>query len=185
MRLGAIGALLLAACGGADPTPPMTAGPRGAYPAGPYGIDKGAIIENLALVNSDGQSISLESIYKDGANKILLITTSAGWCTACIEEQPLLIERHNTYGARGLYIMIASFEDDQSRPATPAYASQWKRRYSLPFTVVADQQFVFGRFYDKATTPMVMLVDVAEMKILAKTIGFDKSVIDAILGARL
>lgn len=180
----------LAACDGAAGTTTNSkrcdpASDRTTYPAGPYGTTEGSVLANHSFINADTSTISIGDIFKDSKNRLLLVSTSAGWCTACIDEQPALIERHNKHSASGLYIMISTFEDAMFKKATGAYAAQWKRQYNIPFTVVADGPFVFDAYYDSAQTPMNMLVDVDTMKILKILIGFDQVAVDAIIETKV
>lgn len=186
--LGWIGfALALSACGPAEITDPkmMMMVDRETYPPGPYGLAEADIIENLSFKNPDDTDFFLNEIFADEKNKLLLVSTSSGWCTSCIEEQAKLEARHQSWGPKGLYILLTSFEDGQFRAATPDYAGEWKERYNLSYTVVADAPFVFQAYYDRTLTPMVMLIDVETMSILRIMTGFDESVVDAIIEAKL
>jgi thiol-disulfide isomerase/thioredoxin len=180
-----LAALTLAACGGAGG--PGDDGPdlRGAYPAGPYGVTEGALLEAHAFVLPDGGTRTFEDVWKDGTKKLLMVVTSADWCTACIEEQPQLRRYHQDYSGKGLAIIQAIFEDGNSEPATSADADRWQRTYELPFDMVADTPFVLGAYYDETLTPMNMIVDVTEMKIMRISTGLDPNAIEAILDARL
>jgi thiol-disulfide isomerase/thioredoxin len=122
-------------------------------------------------------------VYNDGNNKVMLVSTSAGWCSACIEEQPKLAELYREYADRGLYILITLFENADFAPADVRLAEQWKRRYDLPFTVVADPAFQFSTYYDRDATPMTMLVDVENMLILKIATGFNEPEVRAIIDA--
>ena len=163
------------------------AAPREGYPAGPFGVAEGALLMNHdTLVNSDGGAYSLQqNIYADGGNKLLLISTSAGWCTACIEEQPKLQGLYDEYYDKGLTVMVSVFEDSQFMPAAAANAEEWKSKYNLTFDVVADPSFVFKEYYDEQLTPMTMLVDVNTMKILRLETGFNESTVRAIIESQL
>ncbi|OGQ90204.1 MAG: hypothetical protein A2289_03740 [Deltaproteobacteria bacterium RIFOXYA12_FULL_58_15] len=160
-------------------------GPRHGYLAGPFGTDVGAVIENLALVAADGSLFALERIHHDGNNRLLLIMTAAGWCGACIEEQPTLQGLYEMYGANGLAVLVALFEDDQFNPADAALAAAWTQQYHVTFPVLADPHFVFDAYYDSTLTPMQMFVDVCSMEILKIGTGSDASAIEAIIEARL
>ena len=155
------------------------------YPSGPYGTSEGSIIENLSFVAPDDTPLALGDIYADGNNALLLVATAAGWCTACIEEQPALQDLANTYGSEGLYVLVSIFEDANFIPATAALAAAWKSQYALDVTVVADPPFVLDAYYDSSLTPMNMLVDVSAMKILRTSTGWDRGAIEAIIEARL
>jgi hypothetical protein len=176
---------VLSACGSSGGNGPNGTTPRGAYPAGPYGTGEGTVIEPLGFLLPDGMPRTLEDVWKDESKKIILATTSAGWCTACIEEQPALKRFQETYGESGLFILVALFEDASYNAATSELAASWQRQYALPFDVVADTDFKLGRYYNRELTPMNMLVDVNEMKILRISTGFDENATEAILSARL
>jgi hypothetical protein len=180
----------LGACGGDDDgnndnNQQMMTVDRNVYPVAPYGTEETATLDNLSFKNADASDFTLNDIYSDESNKLLLVSTSSGWCVSCIEEQAKLQERYNVWGSKGLYILLSTFEDAQFQPATPEYAGEWKERYNLTYTVVADTPFIFQNYYDKAATPMVMLVDVNTMTILKIMTGFDESVVDAIIEASL
>lgn len=177
-----------AACGGTDATgngDGLPAGMRTGYPGGPFGTSEGAVLANHEFVNPDGSKFSFADVHAEKKNKLLLLSTSAGWCTACIEEQPALKERHTRWSAKGLYILISLFEDAQFRAAGAELADKWQRQYDLPFKVVADPPFLLKEYYDETLTPMNMIVDVETMKILRITTGWDASAVDAILESKL
>ena len=158
---------------------------RDTYPVEGIGKAEGAVLANLAFETPDGEPLTMEGVFKDPSHQIMLVSTSAGWCTACIEEQPKLVALHEEFAARGLFILITLFEDDQFGPASARLAAQWKERYGLPFDVVADPAFQFGDYYNRELTPMTMLVDVDTMKILKISTGFPESEVRAILNAAL
>lgn len=158
-------------------------GDRGAYPSSNIGKTEGMTLENLSFPLGEDETFQIADIYDDAANKVLLVTTSAGWCSACIEEQPKLAQLHEEYAARGLFILITLFENADFAPADIRLAQSWKRRYELPFTVVADPDFQFSDYYDRDATPMTMLVDVENMLILKIATGFNEPEVRAIIEA--
>jgi peroxiredoxin len=160
-------------------------GPREGYPAGPYGVTEGSIIAPLEFIDSDGTPFSLQDIYTDSTNQLLLVATSAGWCSSCVEEQAELQGLHESYGPEGLYVMVSLFEDAAFEPADSAFAAQWKKQHKLGFTVVADPEFAFGDYYDSSLTPMTMLVDLSSMEIIKLSTGWDPGMVQAIIEARL
>jgi len=176
-------ALSVSACGGGGDA----AGPtdRSSYPTGPYGVAQGEVIEALSFSTADGGVYGLADIFADPDTSLLLLSTAAGWCTACIEEQGALEELATTHGPDGLAVMVAVFEDRDYQPATPALAADWQQEHGLTFPVVADPDFVLADYYDTALTPMNMIVDVNTMTILRISTGWDPSAITAIIEARL
>lgn len=161
--------------------------PRDAYPAGPYGETIGDTIAPLSFVDPQGEVFSLDSLYQDYFNQLLLITTSAEWCTACIKEQPKLEELYNRYRDRGLNVLVSLFQDSDFAPADAELAGRWRDKYGLSFPVVADpiDPSTFSPYYDVNLTPMVMLVDVETMEIIYLTQGFDEDQIQVQIEARL
>lgn len=157
---------------------------RSEYPSC-YGTEENEIIADLSFIAPDGQSLSFSDIHADPKNQLLLLTTSAGWCVACIEEQPALQALHEQYSSDGLVVMVTLFEDADFRPADAEYAANWRDQYGLSFYVVADPQFVLGSYYDAQLTPMLMLVDLNTMEIIRVTTGWDASTTEAIIQARL
>lgn len=158
-----------------------TACQGGSYVSGPYGVIPGATLINHCYETSEGDYLSLADIYADEEAKLLLITTSAGWCSACIEEQPYLQQWYTDHYEDGLRIVVTLFEDENLVPANLGYASDWKSRFSLTFPVVVDPSVEYsdlgmsmtqmGWYYDTKLAPMQMLVDAKTMKILSLDVG--------------
>lgn len=155
------------------------------YPAGPYGVREGDTIANLSLPTAGGETFSFGDALADPAVRLVLVSTAAGWCTACREEQPALVKLHRDFAARGLLVVVALFEDDFGSPATPAYAEGWRRQYGLPFPLVLDARNQFGAFYDSDLAPMNLFVDGSSGRILSIGIGFDEAVARALVADRL
>ena len=151
------------------------------YAPGPYGQVQGATLINHCFETSEEDYLSLADIYNDEEAKLLLITTSAGWCAACIEEQPYLQQWYTDHYEDGLRIVVTLFEDENLVPANSGYASDWKSRFSLTFPVVADPEVAFsafesertqmGWYYNTKFAPMQMLVNAKTMKILSLDVG--------------
>lgn len=158
---------------------------RSSYPGAPYGVAQGDVITALSFSTAAGEPFGLADIFADTDKTLLLLSTAAGWCTACIEEQGALEELSNTHGPAGLQVMVSLFEDRDYQPATPALAAEWQQDNGLTFPVVVDPDFVLADYYDTALTPMNMIVDVNTMTILRVSTGWDPSAITAIIEARL
>lgn len=184
MRAACCLALFITACGG-DASRGPADGPtdRTRYPPGPYGRSVGSTIEDLGFVAGDGVVRTLSEARADEGTRLLLISTSAGWCSACIAEQPELVERHARWPA--LEVMVVLFEDADFVAADAEDAERWQRRYDLPFSVLADPPFVLGDYYDRSLTPMNMLIDADTMTILRIGTGWDPGAVDALVEARL
>ncbi len=160
---------------------------RTEYPEGPYGTAVGSALTSLSFKDRDGEQYTLESIHQDDFNQLLLITTSAEWCTACIKEQPKLEGLYEEYHSRGLEVLVTLFQDSEFEPATPELSAAWQDKYELSFPVVSDSATpsTFSEYYDVNLTPMVMLVKVNTMEIIYLTQGFDEDQVTALIEANL
>jgi hypothetical protein len=195
---------LLAACGGTDPE--VDAG-NGAdtgpsYPQGPYGIEVGDVVKDIALqgypnINEDRfkrgwQSIALSDYYDPEGNKgrgeggesfaykTLFVDVSARWCGPCAEEAQVL---HNqgiceTCWPYGLVCYTAIFQNAENPPG-PADQSDvdwWKGQNGVSHVIVADPSDDGGQYewseYNSGGIPFNMYIDLSTMKILKKQNGY-------------
>ena len=84
---------------------------RSVYPEGPYGSDEGSIVTNHKLLTADGEDFFLGANVRENAdNKLMLLSSGAPWCTACIEEQPKLQALYETFHSQGLEYFKTSTE---------------------------------------------------------------------------
>lgn len=182
----ALVAAVLCGCGGTDEGGAGELTPRDQYPVEGIGKNAGQVLANLSFKNPDGSDFSLDAdVFKNEHNRVMLLTTTAGWCTACIEEQSKLAALHNEFSGKGLIVVAAMFEDANFDPATVEQVAAWKNEYNLPYTMVLDAPFVLGAYYDPSATPMNMIVDVDTMEILKISTGFDEQVVRAVIEANL
>ena len=160
--------------------------PREGYPG--FGTNAGNIIQPLEFIDSEGEPFGLREVYQNGQNRVLLLTTSAGWCTACIEEQASLETLYGEYNERGVEIIVTVFQNANYQPADSNYANQWKRRYRLSYPVVADTDFLMQDYYpgrDPSVTPIMLVIDVPSMTILERFVGYDDLVIRSLIDRQL
>ncbi len=162
---------------------PEAAGDRSSYPSSGVGTSECAVLADQTFTNPDGSEYKLSSdVFADTQKKLLLISTGAGWCGACIEEQPVLSELHEKWSGKGLQILVTIFEDADFNPATPMLAGQWRDHHMTPFPVVSDAPNAFAPdYYDAASAPMNMFVDVETMTMLSIEVGFDREGAEAII----
>lgn len=168
-----------ATCAGGTPT---------GYPSGPYADDESPVGQKLpdhTFTTPDGETLSFGDLRSSGGNTLLLLSTTAGWCTACIEEQPQLQALYEEHGCDGLAVMVAMFEDINFNPAKAANASQWQQQYALSFPVVADTDNVLSTYYDASAAPLNMLVDLCTMEVIYSEIGFSETAVTALIEAHL
>jgi thiol-disulfide isomerase/thioredoxin len=175
-------------CGGSatNDAGPAPVSDRTTYPDGPYGSTEGSVVKNHEMTNSDGEPYSfMVNIFADESTTLLLVSTGAEWCSACIEEQPILDAFYNEYKADGLRIVEVLFEDINFEPADAAIALNWKEANEVSYDVVADPDFSFEIYQDRSLTPLVMLIEVNTMTILKMSSGFDETLFDAIVRSKI
>ena len=175
-------AFMMVGCGTSEPESGgvcTDSSPRAGYPEGPYGTRIGDVLVDVTFKDSTDGDVSLSSLHQDGAARLLLISTGAGWCTACIEEQPQLQEWSQLYKDKGLRVIMTLFEDALGAPADGELASKWKSDHELTFPVLVDDTAFFSAYYDSSLAPMNMIVDACTMTIVEIIIGSKPSEIQA------
>lgn len=145
------------------------------YPPAPYGVLVGDRIENLRFVDTEGNPLELAQFYADHGVKLLWIFATAGWCSVCTIQSRAMDGIYTTFHPQGLEILAVIFENGTGEPATAAYAASYKRTYGWSFAAASDQPFVLGRYFDKAATPMNMLVDLTDMTIVSIEMGWGEA----------
>ena len=173
-----------AAGGGGD----TSSGPvdRSVYPEGPYGADEGAVVEDHKLLTPTGEDFYFSTDIRENVdNKLLLVSTGAGWCTACIEEQPKLEEFYNTYKDSGLIIAEIIFQDIDQNPAVPEDALEWAEEFECSYPVLADGDAQFDQYQDPSLAPLIMLINLDTMTIVKKSSGFQESIFEALIQSML
>ena len=155
---------------------------------GTFGTEVGEVIAPLDFGAPEGFAFGLQDIYQQSDTRLLLMTTSSGWCAACKEEQPTLASIHSEFRESGLEIMVVLFQKQDYSAADIRMAERWKDRYELDFPVVADPDFITQPYYpggDASATPLVMIIDTSTMEILFKATGFREQTVRALVENRL
>jgi len=160
------------------------------YPAGPYGVGVGAVIEDLAFLGwrdpvasgydtSKFDTVRLSEFYNpDGRSdvKLIWINASAVWCTVCRAEMKDIKTQdvHAVFRAKGLQLVETLFEDNNSLPATPKDLQSWGSTpaHDIKYPLLLDPGFKLGAYFTSDATPLNMLVDARTMQILDATMGY-------------
>jgi hypothetical protein len=198
--LAPVAALALSACSSSETQAPFDDGkgsigaadlgaPREAYPAAPYGSRTGATIENFGFLGwhapkassydtSKLEPVSLGQFYDPTGEqgvKLLVMTSTAVWCSACKQEYKDMAGNVATYEAKGVRFLGALFQDATRPTPTPSKPSDlvlWAKTFDVTFPFVLDPDLKLGSFFDVEATPMEMIVDAKTMKILGITEGW-------------
>jgi len=173
------------------------------YPDGPYGGEYLDTIADLAFYDPwMGVDYSFSDYLADPATKVIVVTSGAGWCTACQYEAWDLVETYDKYHLEGLEVFYTLYEDTKGKEiwregasadeidADFTFMNEWKdwlgnwidlevRQANYP--VLVDIGFQLGAYYDRAATPLTLIVRTSDMKILYRQIGYNPGAIETIV----
>jgi hypothetical protein len=174
------------------------------YPAGPYGSDEGEIAGNVCV---RGWHDPKQAEYAEDAlgklcfsdfwdpeatqHSLLLINTSALWCTACRSEyggtqsRPSLGDAVKLRHERGLRVLGVLFQDAQRNPATSTNAALWASTFEVGFPFGFDEPFAMGQFADPILQPFNMVLDTRTMRIVLTLQGDDPETLWPTIDERL
>jgi hypothetical protein len=166
--------------------------PKVSYPPGPYGRGVGAVIENTTFLgwrdpvasNYDTaalEPVSLSDFYDPSATttKLIVINASAVWCTVCQAELKQM-KNDNTaekYRAQGVQLLGTLFEDATGGPARPSDLRLWGSAAvrAIDFPLVLDPGLKMGVYFTSDATPLNLIVDARDMRIVYAMMGYDNS----------
>jgi len=156
------------------------------YPPPPYGAQAGATIENFTFLGWSSpkeagydpthlETIRLADFYDPTGAKhapLLVITSTALWCSACKQEYADMKTGAAPYEQKGVRFLGALFEDNDGNPAHPPDLTTWARTFDVRFPFVLDPELELGSFFDVNATPMEMIVDTRSMQIIKIDVGW-------------
>lgn len=166
------------------------------YPAPPYGRAPGAVIENLPFlgwrdprtVAHDPEklvTVALADFYDPEGERdveLIFVNAVAVWCSVCrLEYEDLRREAYyERMQPRGLEMLGVLFEDNEGGSPTLADLAAWSSHFEVDFPFVIDPGFKTSVFFDRAATPMNMLIDARTMEILSLNTGYSAQIFDEI-----
>ncbi len=94
------------------------------------------------------------------SSRATVIVLSAGWCSACMAEAPI-IERDITrvYASRGVRVLTVLDQDPDRTPATTSFCLRWQSRYGLSSRMVTDPGEMFSRALRVTAYPFIAVVN--------------------------
>lgn len=164
----------------------------GNYPSGPYGSTPGEVAPNLTFTQGwlDPKAagydpatlapIAFSDFYDPTGTtyEILLVNTSATWCSACkIEhggsgQSPSLNAHMAELGPKGLVILSLLFEDASNNDAEPNDLVDWTKSFETEFPMALDPEYQMKTFQpNKSLAPFNMVIDARTMTILETYVG--------------
>lgn len=167
---------------GADAATPVPV----VYPAGPYGTENFSVIEDLRFYDPFTESdVYLHDFHMDPAAKMLVISSSAGWCSACMLESEELVRFMDEYEDQGLRAIVTMYEDVQGQPIfqqpstyvkDTAFMQDWKDRFKVDFPLVADPPWVMQNYWEPGGgTPLTMVITTDDMRIRYMDHGYSEA----------
>jgi hypothetical protein len=152
------------------------------YPAGPYGVLVGSVIDPKLAWQGYAPNAALPSTIQvkdffdcDGSKGInaLLLDTAAEWCAPCVNQaNDTVTDMKGTWGADGVQVIELLAQDSQGGPATVPDALKWEKARGLTMiNVVADPAYSLAQSPD-AGFPANVLVDPRTMKVVSASEGY-------------
>jgi hypothetical protein len=178
-----------------------------AYPEGPFGTGYFEVVKDLEFFNPwTGEAPRLSDYFQSPDVSVLLITSAAGWCTACMYEAWDLVTVYEKYKDRGLEVLYTLYEDTQGRPIFQDGASDDRvtsdiafylgwienlgKRIGLPvrvanYPVLVDPDFVLAPYYNEGATPLTLIVRTSDMRILYRQVGYSAGTVEQMVRGHL
>jgi len=145
------------------------------YPPPPYGGIPGAVIKNHKFLDPDNDvTVRLSDLYKHPEKKVLLLNSSAGWCSVCKQELVELKGVYTEYAPKGLEIWYTLFQDYEGAKPDIAFYKDWVAKLKPNFPNLLDADFELGTYFNVEATPMNMIIRLDTMEIIYLQTGFDK-----------
>jgi hypothetical protein len=163
-----------------------------AYPSGPYGRGLGAVIENFEFlgwrdpVGANYDPSALETLHlgdyydpNGTQTELIVLNASAVWCTVCQAE---MRDMHNndtydTYRQRKVQVFGTLFQDASGNPAQPSDLVIWGQSdvRQIAFPLVLDPALKMGIYFTSDATPLNLVIDARNMKIIDVMMGYDST----------
>jgi hypothetical protein len=205
--LCALAALASAGCGsqtstddGFEPPPeqavPYDASAAADYPAGPYGIEKGSVIDDyefpgfanpmrlpkelVTIRLSDFYNPTGDGLYPAGGPfpegqpkpRALLIVMSAVWCGPCqLEAAKTLPDKHEAFAPGGEFLLVLADSESAGVAADESDLSGWTNKFDTDYPAVIDPDYDLGQQFPQSSYPANMILDTKTMTILEKITG--------------
>lgn len=109
--------------------------------------DKGA--PDFTLKSLSGQTFKLNS--QRGRHVLLIFITS--WCPTCRSEIPHYKKIFETYGSKGLEVVMIDVQEPKE------VVSRFASRYQIPFPVLLDEKEEVSRAFGIVGVPAMVLID--------------------------
>ena len=89
---------------------------------------------SLELMDHAGQLHRLE----DYRGKIVVLNFWATWCGPCAKEMPIFVDVQNRFGARGVVVLAASLDAEETKQNIPKFVKKYKMTFPVLVDATAD-----------------------------------------------
>ncbi|MBX3222315.1 MAG: hypothetical protein KF795_17480 [Labilithrix sp.] len=170
--------LALSACTGSPEgaAPPETGEPDGgaaacveaSYPAGPYGVSKGDVLEGRTLegVRGDGARGAVrlsDSFASCGESRVLVVRVNAAFCGTCRASAERTASWLSPAMRERVHVVDVVVRDEENAPPDVEGAVRWQARQDVRTDVVVDPSMALVT--TDAILPRVLVVDPRTMRI--------------------
>lgn len=150
--------------------------PKDEYAPPPYGVVANTTIKNHSFYDPKSNSVvKLSSLYQHPEKKVLVISSAAEWCSACKSEAWALKSFYDTYSPKGAEIWYLLFEDKDGLPVDVPSWQRWMNQINPNYPTYMDSSFETGLYFQASATPMNMVVDLSNMRIVYLVTGYDET----------
>ncbi|MGE0321688.1 MAG: TlpA disulfide reductase family protein [Polyangiaceae bacterium] len=171
------------------------------YPEGPYGTELHSVLPNYRFKGWSNpqaveydveqmETVQLSDFYDpDGSKniKILLINSSAQWCSPCKQEYSHFKTKGTfaEYREKGVMFLGSLMENNNYDPPVPANGAAWVKSFEVAFPFVVDTSFKLGGLFSIDAIPNNTLVNAKTMEIIQLLPGGDTAGLLAAIDAQL
>lgn len=115
------------------------------------------------LRDLSGQTQALEA----HRGKIVVLNFWATWCRPCLQEMPMLVSVQSRYAARGIQVIGASADDENTQAQIPAFVKQLKLNFPVWIGATTDEMEKLGL---GSALPATAVID-REGRIVGRILG--------------
>lgn len=92
------------------------------------------------LTDHTGRSQRLE----DYRGRIVVLNFWATWCVPCATEMPIFVDVARSYGERGVAVLAASFDDEETEANIPEFMRKTGMNFPVLMGTTLDHLVLFG-----------------------------------------
>jgi thiol-disulfide isomerase/thioredoxin len=158
------------------------------YPEGPYGKSNFDTIADLAFFDPyTAQWRTFGELHNNPEVKMVIVSSSAGWCPACKTEAEHLVDYYKEYKVDGLEVYFTLYEDNDGLPmvvdnevtvAAMGVMETWKANYGINYPFLIDVQESLRAYQIDGGVPLTMVITTDDMMIRYIDEGYSSAFIE-------